>query len=258
MKSGEVYGGMAGPYGPRPIIAHFFLRIEISADRNFGLVSLRQLFVRSTGRRQTEAVTLSVRYVDRNLNVNRSLGQLYRYVNRLVRSKIYLHNTRFRFTRMHRQMQEFPPQTRTVKIFDLRDLGKHTTFPISIRDETFETIPHPAASLIHPDSQLKNPLPPLSVPAFWDPKEFKDTNGHDGIRSYLGNYGARLMTPEEAMTIGSFYHDNESSTISLPTIFMAFASYRDFQCPETIRSLFLCAKFPQRVRVAVVDQYDYQ
>jgi len=40
------------------------------------------------------------------------------------------------------------------------------------------------------------------------------------------------------------------------TIFVALASYRDYQCRETLDSIFARAKHPERIRVAVVDQRD--
>jgi hypothetical protein len=38
------------------------------------------------------------------------------------------------------------------------------------------------------------------------------------------------------------------------TIFVGVASYRDFQCRETIESIYNRAAFPERIRVGVVDQ----
>ncbi len=40
----------------------------------------------------------------------------------------------------------------------------------------------------------------------------------------------------------------------LDTIFVAIASYRDYQCSRTVESIFARAARPERVRVAVVDQ----
>jgi len=38
------------------------------------------------------------------------------------------------------------------------------------------------------------------------------------------------------------------------TVFVAIASYRDWQCVDTVTSIFSAAKHPERIRVAVVDQ----
>ena len=114
-------------------------------------------------------------------------------------------------------------------------------FPQSVHDLPFETMLHPAVEIV-PDINLPN----LTVPAFYDPPRFEK---HNGVRSYLGNYGESLMTKEQALSIGSVVNGQE-------TIFVAIASYRDFQCRQTIESIFSRAAHPERIRVAVVDQID--
>lgn len=126
----------------------------------------------------------------------------------------------------------------------------------------------------------------MRVPKFWDPAPYRiiadererrqngntvdssilnnDTRegGGDGVRRYLGNYGSRLMTPVEAKSIGSripLQNDNNNTTNNeeaelLETIFIAVASYRDWQCSRTVESAFQRASHPERIRVAVVDQ----
>lgn len=110
-------------------------------------------------------------------------------------------------------------------------------WPISVRDEDgdFETI-------IHPGDQKT----PMSVPKFWSPPI------HNG----------QLMSRETAMKIGSCTepdkHGNYARGDDCPhhqrTIYLAIASYRDFQCRFTLESAFLRAKYPDRIRVGVVDQ----
>jgi hypothetical protein len=110
-------------------------------------------------------------------------------------------------------------------------------WPVSVRDEDddFETI-------IHPGDQKT----PMSVPKFWSPPI------HNG----------ELMTRESAMKIGSCSepdkHGNYARGDNCPehqrTIYLAIASYRDFQCRFTLESAFLRAKYPERIRVGVVDQ----
>lgn len=68
------------------------------------------------------------------------------------------------------------------------------------------------------------PLTNVRVPRFWSPQEGVDLN-----------------------TIGT--HENGEETI-----FLMLASYRDFQCRETITSAFLRADHPERLYVAAVDQ----
>jgi len=120
---------------------------------------------------------------------------------------------------------EFPPES----------------FPQTIHSVSLETIIHPAVEII-PSLTIPN----MTVPAFYDPPQFKP---YGGIRSYLGNHGKDLMTPQQAQSVGSKVN-------GLPTIFVAIASYRDFQCRQTIESIFTRATHPERIRVAVVDQFD--
>eukprot|EP00581_Thalassiosira_minuscula_P018932 CAMPEP_0183721076 /NCGR_PEP_ID=MMETSP0737-20130205/13494_1 /TAXON_ID=385413 /ORGANISM="Thalassiosira miniscula, Strain CCMP1093" /LENGTH=689 /DNA_ID=CAMNT_0025951045 /DNA_START=18 /DNA_END=2087 /DNA_ORIENTATION=- len=122
----------------------------------------------------------------------------------------------------------------------------------------------------------------MRVPKFWDPQPYKliaderqrrnggnppppppagslsdiIDKGGDGVRRYLGNYGARLMTPVEAKSIGSRIPSQNASKSGemLETIFVAIASYRDYQCSRTVESAFSRATHPERLRVAVVDQ----
>lgn len=64
------------------------------------------------------------------------------------------------------------------------------------------------------------------------------------------------------MTIGSCIHPDTNGNhargdkcpVEERTVFVAIASYRDFECRDTVTSIFQRAKFPERVRVGVVDQ----
>lgn len=116
------------------------------------------------------------------------------------------------------------------------------TWPVSIRDEdgNFEDIVHPG------DLETL-----LSVPKFWSPP----LQGRDGK---VGS----LMTREVATQFGSYINgktDTDWKHKGNPderTIFIAIASYRDWQCRYTVESIFNRAKYPERVRVAIVDQID--
>ena len=110
-----------------------------------------------------------------------------------------------------------------------------STWPVSIRDEdgNFEEIVHPG------DKKTK-----LSVPCFWsDPL----LNGN-------------LMSSKLATKIGTYVDgetDIDPKSKGLPderTIFVGIASYRDWQCRYTVESIFNRAKFPNRIRVGVIDQ----
>ena len=105
----------------------------------------------------------------------------------------------------------------------------------------------------------------MRVPRFWNPHPYQiiadererssgqnSTLPRDGIRRYLGNFGRRLMTLHEAKSIGSFITAKDGKR--LETIFLAIASYRDFQCADTVESAFARATHPERIRVTVVDQ----
>lgn len=148
-------------------------------------------------------------------------------------------------------------------------------FPQSIANEEMDVITHPAIDMIQTIKARKGKTQEaehiekekdknLLVPKFWDPSSlFKD-----GVRNFLGNHGERLITPDEANAIGSFtkridnneetsdkkYIQLSSDSTLLETIFVSIASYRDYRCPHTLRRLFLQATFPERIRVAIVDQ----
>eukprot|EP00957_Ditylum_brightwellii_P060879 4621376-Ditylum_brightwellii.AAC.1 len=129
-------------------------------------------------------------------------------------------------------------------LFEAEEEKKKSSFPVSINDDTFEEINHPAAA-------LKGESLTMSVPKFWDPPEYQNVGG---VRNFLGEHGDRLMTKSEALSIGSTVKLDDDT--ELETIFVAISSYRDDECPNTVQSIFSRAKYPQRIRVAVVDQVD--
>jgi len=171
-------------------------------------------------------------------------------------------------------------------------------FPQSINNEDWETINHPAIDML-PDFQIqKKEFEQLKVPSFWNPPlssikdDGEEANAKDeeiDIRTFLGNYGERLITPQEAKLIGSYTkkakdYDDQEAMISteeektgddkyvnvvksvsyvappdetmLETIYVSISSYRDYRCPKTIRKLFTQATYPERIRVGIVDQTD--
>lgn len=99
------------------------------------------------------------------------------------------------------------------------------------------TLPHPG------DEAMR-----VTVPKFWSPPVHNN----------------ELMTKEKALTIGSCsvpdpsnpqdFQRGEDCPLDHRTIFVAIASYRDWQCKHTVTSIFERAKNPDRIRVAVVDQ----
>ena len=66
------------------------------------------------------------------------------------------------------------------------------------------------------------------------------------------------MTSKQAKIIRSYANmpsEDRNGFIDLETIFMTIASYRDFQCQQTIESAFSRAKYPERLRITIVNQY---
>ena len=132
-------------------------------------------------------------------------------------------------------------------------------FPIhvnkDINDESdWEDILHPGIAFSGIE-RMKALLPPekldtisetIRVPKFWNPPEY-----HNDVRSFLGDNGKRYMTTTEAQLIGSIDPITDQETI-----FISVASYRDSECTATVESIYARAKYPHRIRVAVVDQME--
>ena len=128
----------------------------------------------------------------------------------------------------------------------------------------------------------------MKVPKFWNPSILKQD-----VRQFLGNNGQRLISADEASRIGSYTpsltdydveqgdaelkvdHEDTTGNISnvlytisndlppeelemLETIYVTIASYRDPRCPHTVEMLFKQAKYPERIRVGIVDQIDLE
>jgi len=163
----------------------------------------------------------------------------------------------------------------------------HEPFPQSIHSsDEWEVIMHPAMQMLPPKKQKEGDIlyKHVKVPKFWNPPFFKPD-----VRSFLGNYGERLVTPDEASIIGSHTKmvggarlkadkmssqeytdengDEKERTFEakarkreivdeLETIFITIASYRDYRCPHTVESVFARATYPERIRVGIVDQLD--
>ncbi|KAL7553688.1 hypothetical protein ACHAWF_017013, partial [Thalassiosira exigua] len=118
-------------------------------------------------------------------------------------------------------------------------------WPISIRDEDGSL-----EEVVHPGHEAKgHPDVTMMVPRFW-------------VENPPSVHRNKLMTRELAMKIGSCaapdadgnYGRGDACPPDDRTIFVAIASYRDWQCRDTASSIFGRAKYPERVRVGVVDQ----
>lgn len=113
-----------------------------------------------------------------------------------------------------------------------------STWPVTSTNKEKDkwiTLPHPG------DSAMSVTLPP-----FWS----KPIHNN------------KLMSREQAMRVGTCIEADENGNfqrgdecpLHQRTIFVAIASYRDWQCKHTVTSIFHRAKYPERIRVAVVDQ----
>jgi [Skp1-protein]-hydroxyproline N-acetylglucosaminyltransferase len=134
------------------------------------------------------------------------------------------------------------------------DLQRMFPIRIDINDAAqMETIVHPGYQLLDDTAKSSWTLPntTIAVPKFFDDLYGRYFNGSTTIRHYLGNYNDdrnnRSMTLEQAQSIGSYYETHE-------TIYASIASYRDPECTATVADLFAQAEFPNRIRLAILDQ----
>jgi len=125
-------------------------------------------------------------------------------------------------------------------------------FPTMVKDDDMEEIDHPGQ--MYANIGKSGPIEKLKVPKFWaDSPEVNDAYGEGGVRGFLGNHGQHLMTLSEAKSVGSLWNDGKAKR---ETIYISVASYRDPECMPTIESILARAKYPKRIRVAVIDQRD--
>ena len=110
-------------------------------------------------------------------------------------------------------------------------------WPFTLKDhpEQFETILHPGDEITE-----------MAVPKFWSPPVHNN----------------KLMPRDLAMSIGTCskpdakgnFVRGDECPLDERTILVAIASYRDYQCRQTVESLFERATHPERIRVVVTDQ----
>ena len=103
------------------------------------------------------------------------------------------------------------------------------------RNDWYE-IPHPG------DNDIK-----LDVPPFWSSPVHNNTLMKRSLAMSIGT----CAKPDKET--GSFQIGDNCPTEDR-TIFVAIASYRDWQCRYTLESIFNRAKYPHRIRVGIVDQ----
>jgi [Skp1-protein]-hydroxyproline N-acetylglucosaminyltransferase len=117
-------------------------------------------------------------------------------------------------------------------------------FPVMVQgNDDMEDIIHPGILYALTGGRRSTMNRIMKVPKFWDSSAY----GPGGARGYLGNHGERLITPGEAANVGSLYEGKE-------TIYISVASYRDPECGPTVESILARAKYPERIRVAIIAQ----
>ncbi|KAL3933511.1 MAG: hypothetical protein SGBAC_010364 [Bacillariaceae sp.] len=120
--------------------------------------------------------------------------------------------------------------------------GAHNTAPPATWPVNFKNEINNVETILHPGDQVTK----MTVPKFWSPPL----------------HNRELYTREQAMSVGTCVEADASGNhvrgddcpLHQRTIFIAIASYRDFQCRRTIESAFTRAQYPERIRVGVVDQ----
>ena len=109
-----------------------------------------------------------------------------------------------------------------------------TKWPVTLQDETEDDM----ELMVHPGDKKT----PMKVPKFWSPPL----------------HNKQFFTREQAMQIGSCVTPDpktgshvrgDECPMEERTIFVAIASYRDFECRSTVESLFNTASNPHRIRV---------
>jgi len=130
----------------------------------------------------------------------------------------------------------------------VRKVPEEEMFPkfphIINRTSEYETIIHPGQAVLKSLSTVKKEkIETLDVPKLWLPEGGRNRTAPDG----------KLMSKSAAVKFGS---KTKIGNKTIETIYVSIASYRDYQCPTTIESLYKRATHPERIRVAVVDQYD--
>ena len=172
----------------------------------------------------------------------------------------------FNLQQQQQQQQQQNTQTKNV------DYLQHHSFPLhvqssssSVDDDDMEWIRHPGLEWVNdPMKQIPKQLSrSIQVPRFWSEAYSSYYNQTESIRQFLGNNGQQIMTPYEASLIGSYSPMMSKTTKTttttttssmLETIYCSVASYRDYECTPTVQDIYERAKYPERIRVAVIDQ----
>ena len=147
---------------------------------------------------------------------------------------------------------------------------KQNEFPISVTTEQakaeWETILHPAEeSMAQFLGQSTEKVMQMAVPKFWQAPVTLD--GDLLTRAQAFAIGSRIEPLDSTIDTSNYRVEDTIDHIDLDinpfdhnglleTIFVMIASYRDDQCPHTVESIMKRAHFPERIRIAIVDQRD--
>jgi hypothetical protein len=107
------------------------------------------------------------------------------------------------------------------------------TWPVTLKEEIndYETMIHAG------DKQTR-----MLVPKFWSPPVHNK-------QPFTREQAMQIGTCVEADTMTGSHVRGDQCPTHQRTIFVAIASYRDYQCRFTVESIFKRAKYPDRVRV---------
>jgi hypothetical protein len=152
-------------------------------------------------------------------------------------------------------LDQYHQNSRSLKLVETSQSLKSRVLPsfyewLFIRsDEKYNYLskPYHQMSISLPREAQQTRLTDLKWPPILPNGTIPPSDGFD-IMPFSGLIVPRFWEPDRpVLNLGSKVNDQE-------TIFLMIASYRDFQCRETITSAFKKADYPERLFVGAVDQ----
>ena len=158
-------------------------------------------------------------------------------------------------------LKPVPQSTEWLFIRTVNDHGKLNAAvqkePSAKQHKPIRIITNKHAEAPHVVVKKETPLPKAGRPAYelsWPPVLSDQTTMPDGdgydIMPMIDLKVPRFFLPKE----GEDYNKVGSKVNGEETIFLMIASYRDFQCRETITSAYSRADHPERLYIGAVDQ----
>ena len=117
----------------------------------------------------------------------------------------------------------------------------HLRKRMKIDNIELEIIAHPGYAF---SNKVENVT--IKVPKLWEPP--------GGRQKFRNEYMNRIV----ALSLGTKVPVDDPKrleTQTMETIYVSVASYRDWQCPLTVANIFERSKYPNRIRVGVIDQF---